>query len=259
MASHPSKHPFRIARAIGLLASVLVCQGFYCGEKPDPPTLPGATLDDIHLLIKDPARPTLGIYLAWSYPEDAKATYFEIYQSLSKDSLRHAVAAQPADSQHAILSLSDNSRPFTLYFAVRAVYVEPTGQKLVSGSLPIDSISVTPSLNILEPASNSLKAGRALDMEVQTSSDPGVVIRFAYYEEAAEGWGLEQEGWLPLGDDPTPIFGRSVQRGSLTLEQLAETDTVASLYCVVGTESFQERATGQIQSLGCTRFFRVGR
>lgn len=260
MPSHPSKPPFRIIRVIGLLASVLVCQGFYCAEKTDPPALPGATLNDIHLLIKDPGRATPGIYLAWSYPEDAKATYFEIYQSLIKDSLGYAVATQPAsDSQHAILSLPDSSRPFNLYFAVRAVYVEPTGQKQVSDSLPIDSISVTPSLSILEPASNSYKAGRALDMEVQTSGDDGVVIRFVYYEKTGPGWDLKQEGWLPLGDAPTPIFGRSVQRGSLTLDQHAETDTVASLYCVVGTESFEERTTGQTQSLGCTRFFRVGR
>lgn len=240
------------------MASILVCQGFYCAEKTDPPTLPAATLSDIHLLIKDPARTTLGIYLAWSYPQDAKATYFEIYQSLTKD-LRHAVAIQPAsDSQHAVLSLPDSVRPFAMYFAVRAVYVEPTGQKLVSDSLPIDSISVTPSLNILEPASNSYKAGRALDMEVQTSSDPGVVIRYVYYERTGLGWRLEQEGWLPFGDTPTPIFGNSVQRGSITLEEHAKADTVESLYCVVGTESFQEQTTGQIQSLGCSRFYRVG-
>jgi hypothetical protein len=244
---------------MAMTAAVLVCQGFYCGEKSDPPTLPGATLEDIHLLIKDPALRTQGIYLAWSYPKDAKATYFEIYQSLILDSLRHAVFTQPAkDSQHAVLALSDTSRPFTMYFAVRAVYVEPTGQKLVSDTLIVDSISVTPSLNILHPSSGSFMPGRTLDMEVQTSSDPGVVIRFTYYEEADTGWGLNQEGWLPFGDDPTPIFGNSVQRGSLTLEQHAATDTVNALFCVVGTESFQERATGQIQSLGCTRFFRVG-
>jgi hypothetical protein len=258
--SHPSKPAFRISKAIGLAAAVLVCQGFYCGEKSDPPTLPVATLNDIHLLIKDPALRTQGVYLAWSYPSDAKATYFEIYQSLTKDSLRHSVMVQSArDSQHAVLSLSDTTRPFTQYFAVRAVYVEPTGQKVVSGSMAIDSISVTPSLKILQPASGSFMPGRNLDMEVQTSSDPGVVIRYAYYEETGPGWGLKQEGWLPFGEDPTPIFGNSVQRGSLTLDPYGETDTVSALYCVVGTESFEERTTGQTQSLGCSRFFRVGR
>lgn len=239
---------------------MLICQGSYCGEKSDPPTLPAAVLEDIHLLIKDPALRTQGIYLAWSYPSDAKATYFEIYQGTTRDSLRHAVMMQPAaDSQHAVLALSDTTRPFTLYFAVRAVYVEPTGQKMVGGSMAVDSITVTPSLKILKPAAGSFLAGRDLDMAVQTNSDPGVVIRFTYYEDAGPGWALKQEGWLPLGDDPTPIFGGSVQRGTRTLEQHPETDTVTALFCVVGTETFEERYTGQIQSLGCNRFFRVGR
>ncbi len=249
-----------MAKALALTAALLVCQGFYCGEKSDPPSLPGATLEDIHLVIKDPGLRTQGIYLAWSYPKDAQATYFEVYRSLAKESLGHAVLIQPAeDSQHAVIALSDTSRPFTLYFAVRAVYVEPTGQKQVSETLILDSISLTPSLSILEPASGSFLPGRALDMEVQTSSDPGVVIRFVYYEESDSGWNLRQEGWLPLGPDPTPIFGNSVQRGSLTLDQVAVADTVDALFCVVGTESFQERATGQTQSLGCARYFRVGR
>ena len=257
--SHSSKPTFRIAKAIGLTAAVLVCQGSFCGERSDPPTLPGATLVDIHLLIEDPALSTQGIYLGWSYPSDANATYFEIYQGLNRDSLRHAVLAHPAkDSQHVVLALTDNTRPFTIYFGVRAVYVEPTGQKMVSGSMAIDSISVTPSLKILQPVSGSFMAGRELEMAVQTNSDPGVVIRFAYYEETGPGWGLKQEGWLPLGEDPTPIFGGSVQRGTRTLEQHPETDTVTALFCVVGTETFEERHTGQIQSLGCNRFFRVG-
>lgn len=242
------------------MAALLVCQGFYCGEKSDPPSLPGVTLEDIHLVIKEPRFRTQGVYLAWSYPEDAKATYFEVYRSLTKEALGHAVIIQPAeDSQHAVIELSDTSRPFTMYFAVRAVYVEPTGQKQVSDTLILDSISLTPSLSILQPASGSFLPGRPLDMEVQTASDPGVVIRFVYYEESGTGWELRQEGWLPLGPDPTPIFGNTVQRGSLTLNQVADTDTVNALFCVVGTESFQERRTGQIQSLGCAKYSRVGR
>jgi hypothetical protein len=259
--SHPSKPAFRSAKAIALTAAGLICQGFYCGEKSDPPSLPGVTFEDIHLVIKDPdpARETQGIYLAWSYPEDAKATRFEIYQSLSRESPLHIMHVQPAESpRNAVLGLSDTARPSTLYFAVRAVYVEPTGQKQASDTLIVDSISLTPSLSILQPASGSFMPGRALDMEVQTASDPGVVIRFEYYEETGPGWKLKQEGWLPIGPDPTPIFGNSLQRGSLTLDDIAATDTVNALFCVVGTESFQERNTGQTQSLGCTRFFRAG-
>lgn len=212
-------------------------------------------------MIKEPAQGSQGIYLAWSYPKNAKATKFEIYQGLTRESLRFPVTTQFAeDSQHTVVGLSDTaSRPFTLYFALRAVYVEPTGQKRFSDTMMIDSITVTPSLTILRPASGSFMTGRDLDMEVQTNSDPGVVIRFVYYEGTGAGWELKQEGWLPLGEDPTPIFGNSVQRGSRTLEPYPETDTVAALFCVIGTETFEERSTGLIQSLGCNRFSRVGR
>jgi hypothetical protein len=255
----PVRTPHRIAKAFGTLLAILVCQGSYCGEKRDPPSLPTAIPTDIHLEIKDPSLGTPGIYLAWSYPEESHASYFEIYESQNVDSLGHALISQSADdSNRIVLALSDSTRPYTLYFAVRAVWVEPTGQKLVGDTLSIDSLTITPSLSILQPAPGSYKPGRSLNMEVQTSSDPGVMIRFSYYEKGATEWSLKQSGCLPLEPCPTTLFGNSVQRGELTLEQHGATDTVQALYCVVGTESFQEQTTGLMQSLGCTRFFRVG-
>jgi hypothetical protein len=237
----------------------LLCQGSYCGEKPAPPSLPAAILTDIHLEIKDPALGTPGIYVAWSYPEEGEASYFEIYQSHRVDSLKHVLIAQSAeDSNHIVLTLSDSSRPYTMYFAVRAVQVEPTGQKLVGDTLSIDSLTITPSLNILQPAAGSFKPGRRLDMEVQTRSDPGVMIRFSYYERIGNDWLLKHSGCLPQDPCPSTIFGNSVQRGELTLEQHGANDTIPALFCVIGTESFQEQTTGLMQSLGCKRFFRVG-
>lgn len=257
--SHPSRAPHRIAKTVGLLLAFQLCQGSYCGEKRDPPSLPTALLTDIHLEIKDPSLGTPGIYLAWSYPEGNEVSYFEIYQSHRVDSLKHVLISQSAeDSNHIVLTLSDSSRPFTMYFAVRAVWVEPTGQKLVGDTLSIDSLTITPSLSILQPGAGSFKPGRTLDMEVQTSSDPGVMIRFSYFEKGGDGWALKQSGCLPLDPCPSTIFGNSVQRGELTLEQHDVNDTVPALFCVVGTESFQERTTGLMQSLGCKRFFRVG-
>jgi hypothetical protein len=264
---HSSEPLARLTKAIGLLLAFMLSQGFYCGEKHDPPSLPSAVFKDIHLTIKDASQRTQGIYLAWDYPADDKASFFEIYQSLDKDSLKHAVHTQAArDSHQVVLSLPDSSRPFTLYFAVRAIWVEPTGQKIVGDTLLIDSLTVTPSLAILQPASGSFKEGRTLFMEVQTRSDPGVMIRYTYFEEDEGVWPIKQEGCLPRDLSPTSspdhcpttLFGNTVERDSLTLEQHPSTDTVKALFCVVGTESFQERSTGQIQSLGCTHFFRVG-
>lgn len=239
--------------------ALLICQGSYCGEKRDPASLPAAILTDIHLEIKDPALGIPGIFLEWSYPEGSDVTYFEIYQSHRVDSLKHVLVSQSAgEPNHVVLALSDSSRPFTMYFAVRAVRVEPTGQKLVGDTLSIDSLTITPSLSILRPATGSFVPGRVFDMEVQTSSDPGVMIRFAYYEKEGDDWPLKHSGCLPFDPCPSTIFGNSVQRGELTLQQLGENDTVPALFCVVGTESFQERTTGLMQSLGCKRFFRAG-
>ncbi|GEM_PF-2365966 len=265
MPSKPVAHPLRhfhrlrIARPAGLLLAALICQGSYCGDKHDPPSLPSALLTDIHLEIKDPALGSPGIHVGWSYPAESRVSYFEIYQSQNRDSLNHVFQSHSAeDSPFVVLTLSDSSRPFTIYYGVRAVYVEPTGQKLISDTMSIDSITITPSLTILQPASGTFKPGRTLDMEVQTSSDPGVMIQFSYYEDNGK-WELKQNGCLPLSPCPSTIFGNSVQRDSLTLEQHAVTDTVQALFCVVGTESFQERTTGLMQSLGCTRFFRIGK
>ncbi|MDB5105580.1 MAG: hypothetical protein JWP91_3269 [Fibrobacteres bacterium] len=261
---NPSVHPSnRLVKALALSGAAMICQGFYCSQKHEPPSLPSAVFTDIQLKIKDPELRSPGIYLAWDYPSEAKASVFEIYQSFNRDSLKHAVYTQAAeDSQHVILPLSDTTRPYTLYFAVRAVLVEATGQKLYGDTLVADSISITPSLTINAPSSGAFYDGRTLNMEVQTSSDPGVSIRFYYYEKSKSDWAIKQAGCLPRGSDGTEdpcttIFGHSVQRDSLTLEQHPPGDTVQALFCVVGTESFEESHTGLMQSLGCKGFYRV--
>ena len=247
-----------MTQAFGLLLAALVTQGFYCAEKPNAPSLPTATFTDIHLKIEDPALGSPGVLLAWKYPEKAEASYFEIYQSLYKDSLRHTSYQQPAtDSMRMVVPLPNSSRPFTLYYAVRAIWIEPTGQKLVGDTLEIDSITIAPSLIILKPRAGSYKGGRALNMEVQTSSDIGVILRIAYYERSGTAWTAKQDTCLPVNGCGSTIFGNSVQRDSLTLEQHGKNDTIPALFCVVGTESFQEQRTGLTQSLGCARYFRV--
>lgn len=253
--SAPLARPF--AR-LGLALAAWAGLGMSCQEKQPSPSLPSAVLTDVRLQIDDPAQGNPGVLLAWDYPASANASYFQLYQAFTLDSLKHEVETRPATDPHrAVLRLPDASRPFTLYFAVRAVWVEPTGQKLISDTLVPDSITVAPSLNILKPGSGTYARGRVLGMEVQTNSDPGVMLRMAYYEKGPQAWIAKQDTCLPLDRCGQPIFGPSLQRDSLILEQHADTDTVAALFCVIGTESFQEQRTGLVQSLGCSRFFRV--
>lgn len=264
MNPNPNSAPDTLSagpKAVQSLALAILCAGslgMSCSEKQTPPSLPSANLTDVRLQIADPAQGNPGVLLAWDYPAGANASYFELYQGFSLDSLKHAVLSQPAsDPRTAVVPLPDISRPFTVYFAVRAVWVEPTGQKQISDTLVADSITVAPSLNILKPGAGTYQGGRILAMEVQTNSDPGVMLRMAYYEKEPKAWVTKQDTCLPLDRCNQPFFGPSLQRDSLILEQHPASDTVAALFCVIGTESFQEQRTGLTQSLGCSRFFRV--
>ena len=155
------------------------------------------------------------------------------------------------------LVLPDAARPMTVYYAVRSIWVEPTGQKLVSDTLAIDSLIILPSFSILSPSSGSLQAGRLLRIELETHSDPGILLKASLYEKNGSVWTLKQENCLPQDGCNNPIFGPGLPADSLTLEDVAPGDTVESLFCVQGTESFQGHLTGLNQSLGCSRFNRV--
>jgi hypothetical protein len=235
----------------------MVCVG------PDgpTPTLTAAHLSDIRLVLEDPGTGRIAARLAWAWEDGdgEPATYFEIYQSLAKDSLGGPVRVQDASEPREIrLRLPDSGRPVTLYYGVRAVRTGPTGQKTYGDSIPVDSLIATPSLAILSPAPRSRQSGRELDVAVKTSSDGGIVLRQSLYEKAGGTWILVRDTCLPMDACETPILGSSIQRDVLLLPGLSAGDSLETLYCVFGDESFEDAATGRMQSLGCSRFHRSG-
>jgi hypothetical protein len=256
----PIANPAGAARLFGVFLGFSgLLLGLSCSDPHAPPGLPGARITGIQLKIRDPATGSPGIAVAWTYPEDAQATYFEVYSSPDKDSLEFPVLSIPsAEPMEAILPLPDSSRPFTRYFAVRAVYIEPTGQRSAGDSLIVDSLTVSASLNILHPYPGSRLGGRTLRMEAQTNSDNGVILRISLFEKPSQTWVAVADTCLPLGKCQTPIFGPSLQSDSLVLEARRDGDTTEALFCIVGTESFQGELTGLVQSLSCSRFFRAG-
>lgn len=247
--------PLRVL-ALGLAAAA--CLGMSCGQDPEPRALPSPRLSDIRLILADPERGAAGAYLAWEYPA-GQATYFLVYQRAGNDTLADTSLPAPlaTESLHLDLPLPDSTRPFTAYFAVRAVKVEATGQKVVSDSLIADSLTVTPALSILSPAAGALQQGRMLDLQVQTQSDPGVALRLAYFEKTEGSWRMQMDTCMPMDACGIPVFGRSVQRESLVLDPYEGNVPLPALFCVIGTESFQGQRTGLSQSLGCARFQRV--
>lgn len=234
----------------------MVCVG------PDGPSpaLPAAQLTDLRLILEDPASGRIATRLAWSWEDEAgPATYFEIYQGLRKDSLGGPVRLQDAALPMAAeLRLPDTSLPATVYYGVRAVRIGATGQKSFGDSIAVDSLIATRSLSIQSPAPRSRLSGRELVAEVKTASDAGIVLRQSVYSEAGGAWSRVLDTCLPARACGTPILGGTLQRDILLLEGLAAGDSLESLYCVFGNETFEDVATGRMQTLSCSRFHRTG-
>ena len=234
--------------------------GMQCSEQHAPPSLNTAHLKDIHLQISDPATGAPAVYIGWEKLSDPKVSYYEVYQSFNKDSLVHSSLTQLAsDSPHVVILLPDSSQPMTVYYAVRAVAVEATGQKVISDTLAIDSITVLPSFSIHNPGQKSVQVGRDLTIELDVSSNQGILLKAVLYERNNGDWSIKQQFCLPRDNCNNPVFGTSYQPETLTLEKVAAGDTVASLLCVQGIESFEARLTGLNQSLICSRFSRVAK
>src|SRR6185503_4624767 len=111
-------------------------------------------LSDAHLVITDPSEAQAGITIAWSYPDSLpRPTVFEIYASLDQDSLGGPVAIrQGGDSLRAVLSVPDTVAPFTVFFAVRAVLIEPTGQRQYADTVPVDYLTIASPASVRTPA-----------------------------------------------------------------------------------------------------------
>jgi hypothetical protein len=229
------------------------------GPDKTPPTLPAVEIEDIRLQLLDPADGRAAARLAWAWPEDRKASYFEVYLSHDRDSLGSPVLTRAAsESSYALVPLPDSARNRTHWFGVRAVLVEPTGQKIFGDSISTGSLGVTASVNILNPAPGSRVEGRILAVEVQTGSDEGIVLRQILHERVSNAWVSRQDTCLPRNACGRPVFGSSIQRDETVMQGLASGDTVETLFCVLGSESFEDGLAGRKQSLGCTRFFRIG-
>lgn len=255
LASSPSSSLLRIPAAGLALAA---CLGMSCEQNREPPGLPAPVLTDIQLRILDPERGLPGVSLAWDYAGD-RVSYYEVYQSLDRDSLSAGTQAPAAvaESLHLVLAVPDQARPLTVHYAVRAVWIEPTGQKSVSDTLMTDSLTIEPSLSIVNPAPGSRQAGRILGLEVQTQATFGATLRMAYFEKTGDAWGMKLDTCLPLDGCGRTVFGGSLQKESLVLWPYDGNDTLPSLFCAFGTESFQGHRTGLIQSVACSRFYRV--
>jgi hypothetical protein len=235
----------------------MVCVG--PDGKPSP-SLPGARLTDIRLVLEDPGSGRLGVSLAWDWPAEEEATYFEVYQSLRRDSLGSPVLLRDGADPSRVpsLRLPDSAGSGTLYYGVRGVRVEPTGQKVYGDTIPVDSLILSAAVAILNPAPLSRHAGRLLDVEVKTASDGGILLRQTLDARSGGAWARLLDTCLPMIACGTPIFGSSQQRDALTLGSLAAGDTLETLYCVHGDETFEDVSTGRRQALVCARFLRTG-
>lgn len=240
-----------------MLCASWACLGMVCiDSETTAPGLPEAKLKDIRLQLMDPETGRTGALLAWEWTEE-KVSSFEVYQSFFKDSLGTAAMILSGESRSALVRLPDSGTPFTLYYGVRAVLVEATGQKRFGRSVPVDSLKVNPSLEILSPTPRSRQSGRNLEVDVRVDSDDGIVLRQTVFEHSGSAWSRTLDTCLPKSECGVPTFGNAFKRDELTLQSVAPGDTLETLYCVQGDETFEDLSTGRSQSLGCVRFFRI--
>jgi hypothetical protein len=235
--------------------------GMFCVDHPGPsPSLPTARLSDIHLVLLDPSTLDAGFSLTWSFPDSGKATSFEIFQSLRADSLGSPVTVISAEDsvRGVFLPLVDTLKPYTAFFAIRAVYVEPTGQKIYGDTVPVDSITVNGPVAISHPATGDTLLGRLLIPEVIAGSTSGVTLRQSLWEKQGAAWQIILDTCLPRGDCITPIIGAATLRDTLVLQDLPSGEDLPAVYCVQGTENFEGSRTGLMQSFGCRAFRRAG-
>lgn len=245
--------------SIWILFAAWPLLGMFCHDPSGPlPGLPAAHLTDIHLVILDPSTSTKGYSLSWSYPESAQVSNFQIFATFDPDTLGAPALVTPGDSLHALLPLADSSAPYTLFFAVRAVFVEPTGQKQYGDTLPVDSLAVNGPATIQHPARGDTVAGRQFTPDVLVTSTTGVTLRQSYFEDRGAGWIAVIDTCLPRDDCSTPIIGTAVVKDTLVLSDAAPGASYPALFCVQGTENFEGRRTGLTQSLGCSSFRRAG-
>jgi len=252
--------PPGIRNALWAMLMVWPSLGMFCiGPHNKLDSLPAARFTEIHLQVLDPADASIGVEVAWTYPKNSPATHFEIFQSLRRDSLGNAaVTRSAADSMRMVIPLPDSSRPMTVYYAVRALLVEPTGQKRAGDTLLLDSLTVNPAAEILQPKQGSQWPEREFRPEVSFSTTFGIKFRQALMEKAGGAWTVRLDTCLPRDRCDTPFFGPSLIKDTLVLEQISGAERRAALYCVLGFETFEPEArTGLTQSIDCVPFFRT--
>ncbi len=245
---------FRSRLAVAVLAASWLGTGFFCAPGGSPAGLPGVFIDTLRLELLDPAQGSPGAHVAWSAPSAAISS-LELYQSLRSDSLGAPVLTGiPPAPASVDVALPDSSPPFTVYFALRAVQVDPTGEKNYSDTLELDSLLITAPPGIYQPANGDTLTGRTAPVSVLIGSDPGATLRQAWYEDEDTGWAMALDTCLPRSDCLTPLFGTNLVTDTIELAP-APAGGIHELFCVLTTEVIST-SRGLRQSLGCSRFTR---
>jgi hypothetical protein len=142
-----------------------------------------------------------------------------------------------------------------VYFGLRAVAVEPTGQKSFGDRILLDSLRVITPGTIHQPANGATVLGREAVVEVRTGSDPGQTLRQLWFEDAGSGWTALLDTCLPRSECEKPFFGTVTVQDTIILS--AAPTPIPTLFCVLATESGTTQGRGLKQSLGCSKFERV--
>ncbi len=237
--------------AIGLLNT-----SFLCSEGNAIPSLPDVAVDSLRLILYNPELGSRGAYLTWDYPVNKPVTYFELYRGFNPDSLGLPVLTNIAPApRFTRVEIPDSSPPYTLYFGMRAVEVDPTGQKKYSMKIRLDSLRLMGTGAIHRPLNGDTVLGREIPIEVRTGSDPGQTLRQIWFEKRSSGWVQIVDTCLPRSECEKPVFGTITLLDTIVLS--GSPTPISTLFCVMATEANISQSHGLKQSLGCSRFERM--
>ncbi len=243
-----------------LYALLWMSLGFFCvDDKTTLPVLVNAQVTALQLDLLDTTKGIIGAKITWTYGVDKKVSYFEAYATFNPDSVPNRILTNiPASARTWTVSLPDSSPPYRIQYAIKPIYVENTGQKIMGDSLLYQSLSVLKGFEIYNPLPRSQEKNRQVTFELSTEGDNGQMIRLWVFEKSPallKNWERTLDTCFPTAACNVPIYGHTLQKDSLQLNYTAQ-DSLPIQACFLSTESFQNKTVGLSQSLHCTFFYR---
>lgn len=257
----------------GALAAFFCFSGFFCSEPGrEAGILPPVTVSSASICRLDSLSLQPGIEVVWDFPASDSVSSFRLFTTFHPDSAPEFRLELPAgDERRARLPWPDTAREFELFFGVKAVWIEKTGERWESDSLPLTSLRIRPDLQIQGPGIGSRVDSSPVSIEVLCANDRGLQTRLWFSAGAEAGRSTFIDTCFPFDACGKTHFGFRLLSQALVLPPAAGEPPASGMnappgssrppsrlyrFCIVGSEGGEERQGSRTQSLACGHFRR---